>query len=205
MKKLLLILITAFSLNTMAAHFQTGSSVPTAELKEELNELYNKKIKNHKVYEITIEGHTDSRGGESYNQKLSEKRAKAAYDYLIKLGLKSRKSKIVGRGEFSLLTYGLSLLDHSQNRRVVITVKSDKGTTKTVISECKEKRVYKKNAVKLYLGYGPNDLERGNNRADLDSDPFVGIGYQRMLNEDFSLEAIGTTNESLMIGGGYHF
>jgi len=189
----------------MAAHFQTGSSVPTAELKEELNELYNKKIKNHKVYEITIEGHTDSRGGESYNQKLSEKRAKAAYDYLIKLGLKSRKSKIVGRGEFSLLTYGLSLLDHSQNRRVVITVKSDKGTTKTVISECKEKRVYKKNAVKLYLGYGPNDLERGNNRADLDSDPFVGIGYQRMLNEDFSLEAIGTTNESLMIGGGYHF
>ena len=69
----------------------------------------------------------------------------------------------------------------------------------------KEKRVYKKNAVKLYLGYGPNDLNRNNNTVELDSDPFLGIGYQRMLNEDFSIEAIGTTNESLIIGGGYHF
>ena len=84
----------------------------------------------------------------------------------------------------------------------MIVRRGKKKTPKVIV---KEKKVYKKNAVKLYLGYGPNDLDKGNNRADLDSDPFIGVGYQRMLNEDFSIEAIGTTNESLMIGGGYHF
>lgn len=68
-----------------------------------------------------------------------------------------------------------------------------------------EKPVYKKNAIKLFLGYGPNDLNRRNNSVELDSDPLLGIGYQRMLNEDFSLEVIGISNESLLIGGGYHF
>lgn len=86
--------------------------------------------------------------------------------------------------------------------KYMIVRRGKKKTPKVIV---KEKKVYKKNAVKLYLGYGPNDLDKGNNRADLDSDPFIGVGYQRMLNEDFSIEAIGTTNESLMIGGGYHF
>lgn len=77
-----------------------------------------------------------------------------------------------------------------------------KSIIKTVV---KEKKVYKKNALKLFVGYGPNDLDTSIRRADLDSDPIMGIGYQRMLSEDFSLEALGTTSETLLIGGGYHF
>lgn len=69
----------------------------------------------------------------------------------------------------------------------------------------KEKKVYKKNSLKLYVGYGPNEVEQDGINAKLDSDPLLGVGYQRMLNEDFSLEVIGITNESLLIGGGYHF
>lgn len=71
----------------------------------------------------------------------------------------------------------------------------------------KEKLVQKKNAVKLFIGHGPeNDITReSQNRVSLERDAFLGIGYQRMLNEEFSLEVIGTTNESLMIGGGFHF
>lgn len=70
----------------------------------------------------------------------------------------------------------------------------------------KEKRVYKKNTVKGFLGYGPNDLDRVNsNRVDLEFSPFVGVGYQRHLNGEFSIEVIGTTNESLMLGGGFSF
>lgn len=71
----------------------------------------------------------------------------------------------------------------------------------------KEKIVQKKNAVKVFLGRGPeNDMTReSRNRVVLERDVFLGIGYQRMLNEEFSVEIIGTTNESLLIGGGFHF
>lgn len=72
-------------------------------------------------------------------------------------------------------------------------------------SKTKKQVKTKKNAVKLFLGYGPDDLDKEGNRVELDRNPFLGIGYQRMLNKEFSVEAIGTTNESLMIGGGYHF
>lgn len=36
---------------------------------------------------LSIEGHTDQRGNEEYNMKLSERRAKAVMDYLIKRGV----------------------------------------------------------------------------------------------------------------------
>lgn len=48
---------------------------------------------------ITIEGHTDSRGSESYNQALSERRANSVRDYLIGKGIPAEKLKAVGYGE----------------------------------------------------------------------------------------------------------
>lgn len=68
-----------------------------------------------------------------------------------------------------------------------------------------EKQIHKKNAIKVFIGYGPNELHAINNGAELDKDAFIGIGYERMLNKEFSVEIIGNTNESIMIGGGYHF
>lgn len=76
--------------------------------------------------------------------------------------------------------------------------------TRTVTIEV-EKPVYRKNALKLFLGHGPNELQKNGNSIELDKDPFIGLGYQRMLNQKFSIEIIGTTNESIMIGGGFHF
>jgi len=217
MKNLLLLLFLTFVAGeAFPAHFKTGSSVPTQDLVSELQDLYEAKIKGHKVYEITIEGHTDSRGSIKFNQALSEARAKAALEKLKEMGLKSDKVKTVGFGESKLLTLGLRSKDHAKNRRVVVFIKSDKGETKTIISECKpevkekiivkEKKVYRKNAVKLFVGHGPNELDKVNSgRVELEKDPFLGVGYQRMINDRFSVEAIGTTNESFMIGGGLHF
>ena len=68
-----------------------------------------------------------------------------------------------------------------------------------------KKSLYKKNAIKAFLGYGPNEIKSYGNKAVLDKDSFLGIGYQRMLNDKLSIEVIGTTNESLMLGGGLHF
>ena len=49
---------------------------------------------------VRIEGHTDSKGDDNYNQKLSEKRAKAVKDWFAdKGGLKKIRFKTQGLGE----------------------------------------------------------------------------------------------------------
>lgn len=48
---------------------------------------------------IVIEGHTDSIGSDAYNQKLSERRAKAVFNYFLKKGIKAERMKTVGYGE----------------------------------------------------------------------------------------------------------
>lgn len=54
---------------------------------------------------ITIElgAHTDSRATNDYNKKLSEKRARAAMDYMIKRGVDAKRLTAVGYGESHLL------------------------------------------------------------------------------------------------------
>lgn len=47
---------------------------------------------------VVIEGHCDERGTRSYNLALGDKRAKAAYDYLVSLG--------VSRSQMSTISYG---------------------------------------------------------------------------------------------------
>jgi len=217
MKSLILLLVLFLATTSKAAHFKTGSAVPTAELKAELKELYDSEIKGRRVKSITIEGHTDSRGSDSYNNALSKSRALSAFLEFQKLGpelekLDKKDVKIIGLGESKLVSLGSTLLDHSKNRRVVVTVDSDKGKSTTVISECKEKviikekTVYKKNAIKVFVGNGPAEIRSVSPTVnELERDNFIGIGYQRMLNEDFSVEINGNTNESYSIGGGFHF
>jgi outer membrane protein OmpA-like peptidoglycan-associated protein len=49
---------------------------------------------------VRIEGHTDAKGDDNYNQKLSERRAKAVKDWFVnKGGLKKVKFKTQGLGE----------------------------------------------------------------------------------------------------------
>lgn len=48
---------------------------------------------------IVVEGHTDASGAAAYNQKLSERRAMSAADFLASLGIAKTRLKVVGRGE----------------------------------------------------------------------------------------------------------
>jgi outer membrane protein OmpA-like peptidoglycan-associated protein len=49
--------------------------------------------------DLEIDGQTDSKGTESYNQDLSERRAQAVADYLISRGISSGRIRTVGMGE----------------------------------------------------------------------------------------------------------
>ncbi len=72
---------------------------------------------------IEISAHTDSRGSAADNLKLSQKRAQAAVDYLVKRGIDKKRLTAVGFGETKLLNKcadGVECTEdeHAKNRRV---------------------------------------------------------------------------------------
>jgi outer membrane protein OmpA-like peptidoglycan-associated protein len=51
-----------------------------------------------------IEGHTDGKGSDAYNQRLSERRAQSVVQYLVsRFGIESKRLQSVGKGETELL------------------------------------------------------------------------------------------------------
>lgn len=71
---------------------------------------------------VTIEGHTDSRGPEGFNQKLSEARAAAVKDYLVKKGIDASRLSTVGYGESQPIASNMNKDGRKQNRRVEFKV-----------------------------------------------------------------------------------
>ena len=56
-------------------------------------------LKRRATARIMIEGHADSRGTNEYNLALGERRADAARDYLVSLGVPGERVTIVSKGE----------------------------------------------------------------------------------------------------------
>ena len=56
-------------------------------------------LKKFDFLRVTIEGHADERGTVEYNLALGERRAKAAYDYLVSLGVPADRLKLVSYGK----------------------------------------------------------------------------------------------------------
>ena len=78
---------------------------------------------------IELGGHTDSRGSDTYNQQLSEKRAKAVVDYLTAKGIDAKRLEWAGYGETQLVngcSNGAQCSDeqHQENRRTEFKVLS---------------------------------------------------------------------------------
>lgn len=71
---------------------------------------------------IEIVSHTDSRNSDKYNLKLSNKRAKATFEWLVKKGIDSNRLSYKGMGESMLINHckdgvKCSETEHDQNRR----------------------------------------------------------------------------------------
>jgi outer membrane protein OmpA-like peptidoglycan-associated protein len=71
-------------------------------------------------YQIYVYGYTDDIGTKEYNLKLSERRAKAVYDYLVQNGLNPNIMSTKGFGEADPLVPGSSPKARAINRRVEI-------------------------------------------------------------------------------------
>lgn len=56
-------------------------------------------LEQHPDVKIMVEGHTDSRGSDEYNRKLSDRRAAAVRDWLVDNGIEEERVTSVGKGE----------------------------------------------------------------------------------------------------------
>jgi len=82
-------------------------------------------LKQESSWTVTIEGHCDERGTAEYNLALGERRATAARDYLVSLGISADRLKSVSYGKEFPFDAGHTESAWAQNRRAhfVITAK----------------------------------------------------------------------------------
>jgi peptidoglycan-associated lipoprotein len=82
-------------------------------------------LKKYPGMQITIEGHCDERGTPEYNLSLGERRALAAKNYLVSLGIPADKVKTVSYGKEFPFDAGHDDSAWKKNRRAhfVITAK----------------------------------------------------------------------------------
>lgn len=96
------------------------------DAKPELNRLVQF-MKDNPEVRVELSSHTDSRGSDAYNMKLSQRRAQAAVDYIISQGIARARLIAKGYGESKLVNgckngVPCSEADHQLNRRTEMKV-----------------------------------------------------------------------------------
>lgn len=92
----------------------------------ELNKLVTILLDNPGI-KIELSSHTDSRGSDRYNQRLSQRRAESAVEYIISQGIEDERITAKGYGETKLVNEcrnGVKCSDeeHQRNRRTEFSV-----------------------------------------------------------------------------------
>ncbi|MBK8703428.1 MAG: OmpA family protein [Saprospiraceae bacterium] len=107
------VLITAMR----SVQFETGSAVIKKQSYTILNQVADV-ILTYDYYKLSIEGHTDSRGNDKANKKLSESRAAACLKYLAKKGVAPERMRAAGWGESKPVATNKTDKGRRLNRRV---------------------------------------------------------------------------------------
>jgi len=82
-------------------------------------------ISGHPGLRLDVEGHTDSVGGDDYNQRLSEHRGEAVRDYLTKQGMQSGSVTAKGFGKTQPVASNDTAAGRQQNRRVELVISGE--------------------------------------------------------------------------------
>ena len=103
------------------AFFDFNKSVIKPEGKAKLDDLIGK-IQGINLEVIIAVGHTDSVGGDAYNQKLSVSRSEAVKAYLVSKGIEKNRVYTEGKGEKQPVADNKTAEGRAKNRRVEIEV-----------------------------------------------------------------------------------
>jgi len=108
------------------AFFDFDKAVLKPEGKAKLDDLVSK-MGGINLEVIIAVGHTDSVGGDAYNQKLSVKRADAVKNYLTSKGVEKNRVYTEGKGEKQPVADNKTSEGRAKNRRVEIEVVGTRG------------------------------------------------------------------------------
>jgi outer membrane protein OmpA-like peptidoglycan-associated protein len=87
-----------------SVNFTFNSEKLTADAKKELNKIVDVlKDSDAQNVDVIIAGHTDAKGSEEYNQRLSERRALIVKQYLAQNGIENKRLTATGYGKSKLL------------------------------------------------------------------------------------------------------
>ncbi|WP_299903087.1 OmpA family protein [uncultured Aquimarina sp.] len=108
-------------LNLKPIYFASNKAVILNNSAKELDKIVNY-MKEYPSIKIEIGSHTDSKGSDVYNLKLSKRRATSTANYIISKGINSSRVKSKGYGETVLINrcgngIKCSKDEHAQNRR----------------------------------------------------------------------------------------
>lgn len=84
-------------------------------------------LKDNEGTKVIVEGHTDSRGSDEYNQQLSERRAQSVSDALAFRGIDRGRVEAVGRGKALPVAGNDTAAGQQQNRRVELIFSDASG------------------------------------------------------------------------------
>ncbi|MBD0831144.1 OmpA family protein [Aestuariibaculum sediminum] len=101
--------------------FDTGKSTIKAQSAQVLDDIVAI-LKEYPNAKFTVEGHTDSVGSESLNQKLSDARALSVKDYLVNNGVDEFRLSAEGFGESKPIDTNSTREGRANNRRVEINL-----------------------------------------------------------------------------------
>ena len=101
--------------------FGFDSAAVQPQFQPTLNDVASVLAQYPKTY-IDVYGHTDSDGSDSYNQGLSERRARSVADYLTSHGVQSARIATRGFGETQPIASNTTEEGKASNRRVEIKV-----------------------------------------------------------------------------------
>ncbi|MBI3784602.1 MAG: OmpA family protein [Deltaproteobacteria bacterium] len=104
-----------------SVHFDFDKSVIRADAVPVLNEAADT-LKEEGGVAVIVEGHTDSKGSDAYNEKLSKRRADAVRQYLVKHGIPSNRITAEGFGESRPVASNDTDDGRAENRRVELRV-----------------------------------------------------------------------------------
>ncbi|MFK7937015.1 MAG: OmpA family protein, partial [Saprospiraceae bacterium] len=79
--------------------------------------------------QLSINGYTDNVGSAVSNQRLSERRAKSAYDYVISQGIDAERLSYRGLGENDPIANNNTAAGRYQNRRVELILTDNSGNS----------------------------------------------------------------------------
>ncbi len=106
----------------MSIEFDTNKAVIRPDHHSELNRAVTF-LRQYPTTNAVIEGHTDSDGSAAYNQALSERRAKAVYEYMInEANIKASRLDWAGFGETQPIASNEPADGKQRNRRVTAVV-----------------------------------------------------------------------------------